>query len=621
MSVVQAVIDKLTGFNRNGRTAVKIIFDIVLIVISYTLCYAIRFDWKIPPKYMFLMLKTIPVVVVASECVLLVFRSYAAFWVYWSATELKRLLAAHTLSVASLLALDIAVHSVRIPISIYIMYWFIAFLALTGFRAVCRWILVNWFVNRRRTSRSKKNRLLVVGAGNAGEMLLHQVAKNPSLPFRIVGLIDDNKQKHNRSIHGIRVIGASDVIPTVVQSKKVDEVVIAIPSATSNQMQRIVQICEKCSVPFRTVPGPREIVDGRVSFNRLRPVLIDDLLGREQHEIDLLRVGRLLNGKTVLVTGAAGSIGSELCMQIMSFSPKSVVAIDKDENGIFHLSNRLSELGNACCVVANAANRKKMEALFERHRPEIIFHAAAYKHVPCMEAAPDEAILNNLESTITVMDCASASGAGKFVQISTDKAVNPSNIMGASKRLCELIVQNQTLKGKGGFLSVRFGNVIGSQGSVVTVFERQIKEGKPLTVTHPDMKRFFMTIPEACRLVLEAAALGEGGCIFGLNMGEPIRIVDLAKQMIALAGITGDDQISIKFTGIRSGEKLEEELWYPFEKPMVSDNPNILYVKNTNIIPEHLDDRIQCILELARKMEIQSMISKIKEVIPEYKPV
>jgi FlaA1/EpsC-like NDP-sugar epimerase len=305
----------------------------------------------------------------------------------------------------------------------------------------------------------------------------------------------------------------------------------------------------------------------------------------------------------------------------MSFSPKSVVAIDKDENGIFHLSNRLSELGNACCVVANAANRKKMEALFERHRPEIIFHAAAYKHVPCMEAAPDEAILNNLESTITVMDCASASGAGKFVQISTDKAVNPSNIMGASKRLCELIVQNQTLKGKGGFLSVRFGNVIGSQGSVVTVFERQIKEGKPLTVTHPDMKRFFMTIPEACRLVLEAAALGEGGCIFGLNMGEPIRIVDLAKQMIALAGITGDDQISIKFTGIRSGEKLEEELWYPFEKPMVSDNPNILYVKNTNIIPEHLDDPIQCILELARKMEIQSMISKIKEVIPEYKPV
>ena len=610
---IQSYINKLAGLDRKGRKWVKIIFDAVLISISYALCYAIRFDWKLPPEYMHLLFKTMPVFVVVSECVLLVFHSYAAFWVYWGTVELERLLAAHTLSVAVLLALDVVAHSIRIPLSIYVMYWFIALLALTGFRLACKWIIVyQW------TDRIEKNRLLVVGAGDAGEMLLDQVARNQSLPFQIVGLIDDDPQKHDRSIHGVRVLGGRDAIPSIVKSKKVDEIVLAIPSATSSQMLHIVQICEQCRVPFRTVPGPSEIVDGRVSINRLRPVRINDLLGREQHEIDLSRVRKFLNGKTILITGAAGSIGSELCTQIQRFEPKAIIAVDKDENGIFYLSNRLSEHGDLHGVVANAGNRKKMESLFKQHRPDIVFHAAAYKHVPSMEAVPDEAILNNLESTMTTMECASVFGAEKFVQISTDKAVNPSSIMGASKRLCELIVQNHARKGKNGFLSVRFGNVIGSQGSVFTVFEKQIREGKLLTVTHPDMKRFFMTIEEACRLVLEAAAIGKGGCIFGLDMGEPIWIVDLAKQMAALASSKPVEEIPIQFTGVRSGEKFSEELWYPYEKPLMSDNPKILYVKNSNSITEGFEEKIRGILDDARNMEIESMLLKIKEIIPEY---
>jgi FlaA1/EpsC-like NDP-sugar epimerase len=616
MTRFQSWINKLTGFDPNGRKAVKIIFDGFLITVSYALCYAIRFDLKVPPDYARLMLITMPVFVAVNLCALLAFRSYSAFWVFWGTVELRRLVAAHTLSVAALLAADVAIRSLRVPLSVYVMYWFIALLALSGFRMVCRWILVD-----RQIDRTEIKRLLVIGAGNAGEMLLDQVAKNPSIPFRIIGLIDDDPHKLHRSIHGVRVLGGREAIAQVVQSKHVDEVVIAIPSATSSQMLNFVQICEQCQVPFRTVPGPSEIIDGRVSINRLRPVRINDLLGREQHGIDLSRVRRFLSAKTVLVTGAAGSIGSELCTQILNFSPKTLLAIDKDENGIFHLSNRFREHPNVYCLVANAGNRRKMESFFGKYRPDIVFHAAAYKHVPCMEAVPDEAILNNLESTITTLECASTFGAQKYVQISTDKAVKPSSIMGVSKRLCELIVQNHTRKGRSGFLSVRFGNVIGSQGSVITVFEEQIREGKPLTVTHPDMKRFFMTIEEACRLVLEAAAIGKGGCIFGLDMGEPIRIVDLAKQMAALACTKPGQEIPIQFTGVRPGEKFSEELWYPFEKPLVSDNPKIRYVKNTQSMPEGFDEKIKNILDDARNMDTESMLMKIKEIIPEYNPV
>jgi FlaA1/EpsC-like NDP-sugar epimerase len=294
--------------------------------------------------------------------------------------------------------------------------------------------------------------------------------------------------------------------------------------------------------------------------------------------------------------------------------------VDKDENGCFYLGLQLAETGRFECVVANAANPQKMTFLFERHRPQVVFHAAAYKHVPCMEAAPDESVRNNLGVTKTVADLSARYGVEKFIQISTDKAVYPSNIMGASKRLCELYIQNLSLGGKTGFISVRFGNVIGSQGSVFTVFEKQIQEGKAITVTHPEMERFFMTIPEACRLVLEAAALGTGGCTFVLDMGEPIKIEDLARHMIALSGLKPDEDIPILFTGTRPGEKLVEKLWYDYEEPIRSENPRIMVTKRNGALPRDLDVKIDEILRLAGEIQIHPMIDKIREVIPEYKP-
>jgi len=541
--------------------------------------------------------------------------AYSEYWVYWSVRDLKRLLIIHTFAVGLLFLIDGVVRIFTIPRTIFIIYWFFAILLLGGIRMISRTILE---INTYRGGRRK--RILIVGAGRSSEMLIRQIQSDPRLEYEVIGLIDDDPNKINRSIHGIRVRGDRNNIRNIVRSENIDEIIIAIPSAKSLEMQKIVEECGRSGASFRTVPGSRELVDGKITFSRVRKVRIEDLLGRELSSMDFDRVRALIENNAILVTGAAGSIGSELCRQIQFFKPSKLIAVDRDENGLFYLDHELRERCPIEAVVTQVSNRRKMESLLKLHEPKMIFHAAAYKHVPCMELFPDEAILNNLGSTMVLAQAALDAKVEKFIQISTDKAVYPKSIMGASKRLCELYMQHLSgIRGKD-FISVRFGNVIGSKGSVLTIFEKQIAYGGPITITDSEMERYFMSIDEACKLVLEAAALGEKGQNFMLDMGKPIRIIDLAKHMISLAGFIPWQDIPIEIVGLRPGEKIKEELWYPNEKPALTANPKIFVAKSSRKKSNIFDENIEEIMRLAEEMNIKKMIRKIREVIPEYTP-
>lgn len=617
--VMSRIRDTILDYIVQERKVAKFLADGLILIGCYYSSFLIRFDFSIPPDQFTLFLHSLPFAFCVPLGLFFAFDFYNHLWGFWSLRELRNLVLVYALSIVILLGLFLSlwffVKAPLVPRSIPIIYYVLGIVMLGGLRMAYR-----LYVERSEAPAHTAKRILIVGAGQSAEMLLRQIQKDPKLHYRVVGLIDDDTTKYRKKIHGVPVLGSRSSIPEAVKSKLVDEIIIAVPSATSKQMREIVAQCEKSAKPFRTLPGPKELMDGNVVVSKLRKVQIDDLLGREQAIVDESRVRALIEGKRVMVTGAAGSIGLELCRQILSYKPGSLLGVDKDENGCFYLGMQLRDTGLFQCVVANAANHRKMEHLFQKHRPQVVFHAAAYKHVPCMEMVPDESVLNNLGVTKTVADLSVKHGVEKFIQISTDKAVEPSNIMGASKRLCELYVRSLSARGVKGFMSVRFGNVIGSQGSVFTVFEKQIQEGKPITVTHPDMERYFMTIPEAVRLVLEAGTQGKGGCTFVLDMGEPIRIADLARHMVVLSGFKPDEDIPIQFTGLRPGEKLEEKLWYDYEKPVRSENPRILLTRTNGELPKQFDVKADEILALAQDMQIDKMLSKIKEVIPEYNP-
>ncbi|RPI00561.1 MAG: polysaccharide biosynthesis protein, partial [Ignavibacteriae bacterium] len=459
--IATKIPDPIINLIVRERKPAKFISDLVLLAFSYYLSFLLRFDFSIPDNQNGVFLYSLPAAVLIPLVFFILFDFYNSVWSFWSLRELKQLIVVYSLSVLVILILAISawigLDLPLVPRSIFVLHCAIGLLLLGGLRMGYR-----MFMERSPLPAHTAKRIIIVGAGQSSEMLIRQIHKDPRLHYKVVGLIDDDESKHHKKIHGVCVLGPRDIIPQAVRAKAVDEVIISVPSATSKQMQAIVRQCELSGVPFRTLPGPKELMDGQVVFNRVRKVKIDDLLGREQSVMDEDRVRSLLEGKRVMVTGAAGAIGSELCRQIMKFKPASLLAVDKDENGSFYLGLQLSGYDGFKYVVVNAANARKMAYLFEKHKPQVVFHAAAYKHVPCMEAAPDESVMNNLGVTKTVADLSVKFGVEKFVQISTDKAVYPTNIMGASKRLCELYVQKISRNGRKGFMSVRFGNVIGS---------------------------------------------------------------------------------------------------------------------------------------------------------------
>jgi FlaA1/EpsC-like NDP-sugar epimerase len=469
----------------------------------------------------------------------------------------------------------------------------------------------------------KLKKFLIIGAGNAGEALLREIHRMPVEQYDVIGFIDDDPAKQGMSIHGIPVLGGVDQLPQICKEQEIDEIAIAMPSATAKQMRRVVQICEGAKIRFRTVPSVADIASGKFRVSQIRDVDINDLLGREAIQLDLDMIEQYIKGKVILVTGAGGSIGSEMCRQVCYFAPKHLLLLEQAENALFFIDRDLRAnfpQVSMELLICDITDKKRVEQIFERFKPEVVIHAAAHKHVPLMEANPGEAIKNNVVGTKTVADAADRFGAGSFVMISTDKAVNPTSIMGSSKRIAELYIQDLGKTSKTHFVTVRFGNVLGSNGSVVPIFKNQIAAGGPVTVTHPEMRRYFMTIPEASQLVLQAAAMGKkGGEIFVLDMGEPVKIVDLAKELITLSGFRPGEDIEIIFTGTRPGEKLFEELSIKGEDMVPTRHPKIgIWQRNVSLSRELLYEKINNVIAIADTQDYKRIVENIKQLVPEF---
>jgi FlaA1/EpsC-like NDP-sugar epimerase len=474
----------------------------------------------------------------------------------------------------------------------------------------------------RTEQAAKLKRFLIIGAGNAGEALLRELHRMPVEQYDVIGFVDDDPAKHGVSIHGIPVLGRINQLAEICKKQNIDEIAIAMPSATAKQLRRVVQICEGAKVRFQTVPSVTDIASGRYRVSQIRNVDINDLLGREAVQLDLEIIQQYLTNKVILVTGAGGSIGSEMSRQVCHFDPKLLLLVEQAENALFFIERELRKSFPQVAmeaVICDITDKVRVEQLFEKFKPDVVIHAAAHKHVPLMELNPGEAIKNNVIGTRTVADTADKYGAENFVMISTDKAVNPTSIMGSSKRVAEMYIQDLNRTSKTHFVTVRFGNVLGSNGSVVPIFKNQIAAGGPVTVTHPEMRRYFMTIPEASQLVLQAASMGKGGEIFVLDMGEPVKIVDLAKELITLSGFRPGEDIEIIFTGTRPGEKLFEELSIKGEDMVPTRHPKIgIWGTNIAISREQLHQMIGGLVSTANTQDYKQIVSAIKNLVPEF---
>ena len=477
----------------------------------------------------------------------------------------------------------------------------------------------------RPASTEGVRRVLIVGAGDAAEAIIREIFRMREERYRVVGLVDDDPVKRGILIHGIAVLGTTEDIRRICQEEEVDEIIIAIPSATQKQLRRVIDLCSGTNLKFQSLPSVSDLINGRMTVSQIRPVDINDLLGREQVELDAQAVAKFIQGRRVLVTGAGGSIGSEMCRQISRYGPAELILVEQAENPLFDISNELAARLPQIplkTVICDIYDRKRVLEVWRQHRPEVVIHAAAHKHVPLMECNPYEAVKNNVLGTRNVADASCQFGTQEFVMISTDKAVNPSSVMGATKRVAEMYTQ--ALNGRQGcptqFKAVRFGNVLGSAGSVVPTFRRQIAEGGPVRVTHPEMTRYFMTIPEASQLVLQAAATGAGGQIFLLDMGEPVKIVDLARQMITLSGFRPGEDIDIVFSGVRPGEKLFEELRTEGEDIEPTVHPKVLVWRCRSVSLETISQAVADLEALDGSSGPQEVIRRLKQIIPEFEP-
>jgi FlaA1/EpsC-like NDP-sugar epimerase len=485
-------------------------------------------------------------------------------------------------------------------------------------------MIIRLYHEEFRTTESRRlKRLLIVGAGNAGEALLREILRMPVVEYETTGFIDDDPVKQGIHIHGIPVLGTVEELPRICAERSIEEIAIAMPSATRQQLRRVIQVCEGTKIRFRTVPSITDIASGKLRVSQIRDVDINDLLGREVVHLDLDLIQAFARDKTILVTGAGGSIGSEMCRQIGHFEPKLLLLVEQAENPLFYIERDLRRQFSKLAtqpLICDITDRTRVEAIFGQYRPEVVIHAAAHKHVPLMELNPGEAIKNNVLGTQTVADAADKHGVTNFVMISTDKAVNPTSIMGSSKRIAEMYIQDLGRTSSTQFVTVRFGNVLGSEGSVVPIFKKQIHAGGPLTITHPEMQRYFMTIPEASQLVLQAAGMGKGGEIFVLDMGEPVKIVDLANMLITLSGLRPGEDIEIVFIGPRPGEKLFEELRIEGEDMQQTSHPKIRIWKNIPMDRTRLRAAIADLIEIARRQDSALLTAKVKDLLPEYAP-
>ncbi len=560
---------------------ILVIYDIAAVVAASYLALLVRFDLnfsKIPDEYLDMMHFNMWIGIVATVLVYTLFRLYSGLWTYVGATEFVNIVLACGLSsllnMGGIMALNAEV-TVPLPRSYYVLY----FIFLLILSVISRFFYRTIFSVKKQVSdnksRAPKKRVLVVGAGSGGNDLIREIKNSEYLPMKVVGAIDDNAGKVGNYLHGVKVVGTRHDIPRMAEKLRVDEIILAMPSAKPKEIHEILDICKVTGCELKKMPGLYQLVNGEVNVTDLREVDVNDLLGREPIEVNIDSIMDYVSEKVVVVTGGGGSIGSELCRQIAGHNPKQLIIIDIYENTTYEVQNELRKKFpdlDLVVLIASVRNTKRIDQIFETYRPDIVYHAAAHKHVPLMEDSPNEAIKNNVLGTWKIVQASDKWHVKKFVMISTDKAVNPTNIMGASKRLCEMIIQTYDKMSETTFVAVRFGNVLGSNGSVIPLFKKQIAEGGPVTVTHPDIIRYFMTIPEAVSLVLQAGAYAKGGEIFVLDMGEPVRILDLARNLILLSGHKPDEDIDIVFTGLRPGEKLYEEMLMKEEGMQETEN-------------------------------------------------
>jgi FlaA1/EpsC-like NDP-sugar epimerase len=587
-------------------------FQAMLIVGSLTVAWFLTFDFTLPHRR--LLFYSACLLVVIRTCAIAGFGLLHGWWRYTGLSDAfdvaKAVLSG---SVIFILLMPFLPGVASFPRSVYALEPLLTAGILIGLRIFSR-----VFAESVRQDLAASSKVLLIGAGTGAQTVVREIGRLGS-EYAPIGYVDDDRSKQRLKIEGIPVLGTVDQLPELVRTFPVDEILIAVPSASSRQMQRFVEICERTTVKFRTLPALRDVIAQSVSISDFRDVDVDDLLGRDPVEIDLQSVRTAIHGRSVLVTGAAGSIGSELCRQILAHEPHTLVCVDQSETGIFYLDRELQpRRGNTIlqCHVADVGDRKRMEHIFQENRPEEIFHAAAYKHVPLMEVNVSGAVQNNVFGLMNLLDVASESGCKNFILISSDKAVNPSSIMGTTKRIGELIIAHQPTNGMR-CLSVRFGNVLGSSGSVVPLLQQQLRRNEPLTVTHPEIKRFFMTIREAVSLVLQASVIGEKGDTLVLDMGEPLSILDLVRTLIKLSG-RNEDQVSIQFTGLRQGEKLIEELFYESEEVRETSFPKIKRARGPlqdwDALASKLEE-LEAVLFLNGPDRIRA---KIIDILPEY---
>jgi FlaA1/EpsC-like NDP-sugar epimerase len=558
------------------------------------------------------------------------FKQYRGWWRYVGISDLTGILRASLVSTLIIVVLWFVLivrgagsthpaltSLANVSQGVFMADMFTTVLILAGLRMIIRL----YYEEFRTVEAGRLKRLLIVGAGNTGEALLRDIHRKEVLEYEVIGFIDDDTAKHDIDIHGIPVLGSVEQLPGICKDRNIEEIAIAMPSASHLELRRVIQVCEGAKIRFRTVPSLTDIASGRFRVSQIRDVDINDLLGRETVHLDLDLIETFARDKTILVTGAGGSIGSEMCRQLCNFNPRLLLLVEQAENPLFYIERELARQFPTVAIkaiICNITDRLRVDEIFRQYKPLIVIHAAAHKHVPMMELNPGEAVKNNVVGTRNVADAADNYGATNFVMISTDKAVNPTSIMGSSKRIAEMYIQDLNRSSKTHFVTVRFGNVLGSDGSVVPIFKKQIAEGGPVTITHPDMKRYFMTIPEASQLVLQAASMGQGGEIFVLDMGEPVKIVDLARELITLSGFRPDEDIQMVFTGPRPGEKLFEELSIVGEDMQKTRHPKIGIWTNIPMDREKLRRSIGELIETAKTQNHSEIVREIKELVPEY---
>ena len=601
------------------RRSILVIYDILAMIFSSAFALMLRYDFNyrmIDDKFVNAAWDYLPYNIVATLIIFYFFKLYHSLWAYAGMTEMQNVIIACVLSSAAQL-LGIQVMNMYMPRSYYFLYGGTFVLLILASRFVYRFLRMTKKIQRQR---KECVNVMIVGAGNAGNMIIKEIVTSEHIQKKIKYIIDDDRTKWGSYIHGMKVAGGRQLIPLLAE--EVDEIIVAMPAVKKTEVRDIIEICRETKCEIKTLPGMYQFMNGDVMVEKLRKVEIEDLLGRESVQIDLEGLMKYVSDKVVLVTGGGGSIGSELCRQIAAYKPKQLVIVDIYENNAYDIQQELLEKYpdlNLVVLIASVRNTARMNKIFETYLPDIVYHAAAHKHVPLMETSPNEAIKNNVLGTLKTVQAADKYGVKRFILISTDKAVNPTNIMGASKRMCEMIIQTYNNRSKTEFAAVRFGNVLGSNGSVVPLFKKQIEKGGPVKVTHPDIIRYFMTIPEAVSLVLRAGANAKGGEIFVLDMGEPVKILDLAENMIRLSGFVPYEDIDIEFTGLRPGEKLYEELLMA-EEGLKETEHSLIHIGKPLAFDE--EEFLQELNELKKvvKQEPEAIRRRVQKIVPTYQP-